>query len=35
MEVCSSVLSQGDLETNIEVELVTSDNTAEGKLIIL
>ena len=34
MEVCASVLNQGDLETNIEVELFTSDDTAVGKLII-
>ena len=35
VELCASVLSQGDLETNIEVELFTSDDTAEGTLIIL
>ena len=34
VEVCASVLSQGDLETDIEVELFTSDNTAVGKLMI-
>ena len=34
VEVCVSVLSEGDLETNIEVELFTSDIMAVGKLLI-
>ena len=32
VEVCA-VLSSGELERNAEIELVTSDNTAVGKLM--